>query len=82
MKNQMLAQIVEYGRYKKARVQAIQLGDRAVYRVIDPGRLDGEEILDYRKTYSMDEIYRITSNLNKSIGRENPSRWITFIDEG
>jgi hypothetical protein len=76
-----LVQIVEFGRYKKAVVTGVQMGDTVVYRVLKPGRLNGKPILDIRKKYSMDAIFRVNEKINRRLGVENPSRWTAFIDE-
>jgi hypothetical protein len=80
-REKQLFEIVEFGRYKKAVVTAVQLGDAVVYRVVQPGRLNGRPILDFRKNYSMDAIFRVNQNINRKLGVENPSRWTAFVDE-
>jgi len=79
--NQDLKNLVDWGRYNRAVVRAVQLRNFTGYEVIDPGRLNCEPILEKGRLYSMDQIAAINERLNRAAGRYNPSRWAAFIDQ-
>jgi hypothetical protein len=82
MFDQRIADLIIRGDYQKARVACVlETGGQAFYKVIDPGQLNGEPILDETRTYRMDAIVKVTGKINRQAGRDHVRNWIQIIDQ-
>ena len=72
---------VNWGYFTTALVRPVHFESHTRYEVVRPGRINGEDILDKNKIYSMDILDRINRKLNQRAGRFHASFWIQFIDQ-